>query len=108
MEEKFNKCKKCSIEIENENKIFCDNCLYDFIHDYKTYHTHGFIQEEIEEIIKMFPKFNRDKFDDAMMGNTCMMTSYKGENRLVNYHCDILSGLRCGIENRDLYIDEWD
>ena len=102
------KCKNCDNKIPNKDYVFCSKCLEEFVYEYKTYHEHGFIQEEIEEIIKLFPKFNMKKFDDAMMGNTCMMTAYNGQKRFVNYHCDVLSGLRCGIEDRDLYFNEWD
>ncbi len=80
------------------------NDLYNFIYQYPTKYKQGFIDEELESIIKQFKKFNRKKFDDAMIGNTCAMQ----DNKLVMYHCDVFAALSCGIENRNLRPGEWD
>ena len=45
-----------------------------------------------------------DKFYDALMGIICMVKN----NEIITYHCDIEKALRCGIENRNLNIWEWD
>jgi len=113
---KFNKeiettiCNHCNKELSKEktNDLLCNKCLEDLVYNYKTINKYGFIQEEIEELIKMFPNFNEEKYVDAMRGNTCMMTVYNGKPRIVNYHCDVLTGLKCGIENRNIRIEEWD
>ena len=83
--------------------------IHDFIYEYPTLRlTDGFLPFEIKETVeyytKEYPTFNMKKFDDAMMGNTCGM--YKG--KFVIYHCDVHHAILCGIENRDLKIDEWD
>lgn len=64
----------------------------------------GYTQEEMDELLKKFPDINMEKFDKALMGNTCMLV----EGETIRYHCDILKALRCGIENRDLHLWEWD
>jgi hypothetical protein len=79
-----------------------------FIYSYKTYNKFGFIYEELEEIFKLFTNLNMKKFDLSMRGNTCIATTYKGNSRIVNYHCDVYHALLCGLENRNLTIAEWD
>ena len=82
--------------------------LKDLVYNYKTISEWGFMQEEIQKLIDKFPNFNIDKYNDAMMGNTCMMINYKGKDTIVNYHCDVLTGLRCGVENREQFGYEFD
>ena len=89
-------------------KKYTQQELRDLVYNYKTYSEHGFIQEEIEELIKLFPNFNRDKFNNAMNGNTCMMTEWNGKPRIANYHCDVITGIRCALENRTKYGYEFD
>lgn len=74
------------------------------VYEYPTKHKFGFMPDELKDIVSKFPKINMDKYNDAMMGNTCAMV----DEKLVIYHCDVLKALICGIENRDLRIDEWD
>lgn len=80
------------------------NEAYKVVYEYPTKNKQGFIYEEIEELLKKYPKINRDKFNEAMWGNTCMMV----EGKLVMYHCDVFKALQCGIENRNLTLGEWD
>ena len=47
---------------------------------------------------------NGEKYDEAMWGNTCGMW----DGKFVIYHCDVLKAIQCGIENRDLKLEEWD
>jgi hypothetical protein len=74
------------------------------VYNFKTKYPQGFVKQEIEELLSDYPKINKEKFDDALIGITCMMTN--GE--LIIYHCDIDKALRCGIEDRDLKLYEWD
>ena len=78
--------------------------LIEKIYNYPTKYKEGFINEEIENLLKEFPNIHKDKFNNALHGNTCMMK----EGKIISYHCDILSAIRCGLENRDLTIWEWD
>ena len=79
--------------------------LNELVYDYPTKHKAGFIQTEIEDLLSKFENLNMDKWDSAMMGNTCMMDANDG---IISYHCDVLGALRCAIENRDLTLPEWD
>ncbi len=80
---------------------YCYKCA---VSNYPVNNKYGFTQEEILDLLKDFPTVNMDKFNNALMGNTCMMI----DDELIQYHCDIDSALRCGIEDRELRIDEWD
>lgn len=68
------------------------------VYNFKTKNKEGFIQSEIDTLLKDYPKINMDKFNNALMGNTCMMI----DDEIVMYHCDIEKALRCGVENRNL------
>ena len=78
--------------------------LEEFINNYPTKYKEGFLSEEQKAVLEKFPNINMDKYNDAMMGNTCIMK----EDKIVTYHCDIITALRCGIENRKIKYWEWD
>jgi len=90
-------------ELTPKQKLYKE--IDDIVDNYKTKYKEGFLQEEIVDIVKGYPDFNWDKFNDAMMGNTCMMSP---DGKFINYHCDVRTGLLCGIENRDITFGEWD
>ena len=74
------------------------------VYNFKTKHEQGFLKEEIKEILKDYPEVDMEKFNDALMGITCMMI----DKKMIIYHCDILNALNCGIEKRGLTNLEWD
>lgn len=74
------------------------------VNNYPTKNKEGFTNIEIRNIINLFPTMNLTKFNDAFNGNTCMVI----DNQIINYHCDIINAIICGLENRDLNISEWD
>jgi len=80
--------------------------LQKLVYEWPTKYKEGFISTEIDELLAMFKNdnLNMDKWDNAMMGNTCMMA----EDGIISYHCDVLTALRCALENRDMYSYEWD
>lgn len=78
--------------------------IRDKVYSFKTKYKEGFVKSEIEELLKDYPDVNKEKFDDALAGITCMV---KDEN-IVIYHCDIETALKCGVENRDIGSHEWD
>lgn len=79
--------------------------LYNLVYTWPTKSEYGFIASEQKELLKQFPDINMDKYEDALNGITCMMDDKGG---FIIYHCDILTALHCGIENRDIYAHEWD
>lgn len=78
--------------------------LYDTVYNYPTKNPEGFTGDEINKLLHDFPELNRERFDNAMIGNTCMVI----DGKAVIYHCDVLTALRCGLENRDIKFSEWD
>lgn len=79
--------------------------LEKIVYEYPTESKYGFTEKEIKELLKQFPKINMDKYYDAMMGNTCMLSDKK---EIINYHCDVYTAISCGIENRGIKSHEWD
>ena len=79
--------------------------LEDRVYNYPTKNKQGFILEEKEELLSHYKGINTDKFYDALMGNTCMVSP---EGQTIMYHCDIFKALVCGLENRHLTAEEWD
>lgn len=88
-----------------DNGKYDGQMLHDLIYKFPTKHEHGFIDTEIEELLSLFENLNMDKWNSAMMGNTCMMDEQDG---IITYHCDVLTGLKCALENREQYSHEWD
>lgn len=78
--------------------------ISDLVHNYKTNSKYGFTQEEIDELLKQFPDIHMDKFNDALRGNTCMVI----DDKVISYHCDIITALKCGVEDRYINVFEWD
>ena len=74
------------------------------VYNFKTKNKEGFVQSEINTLLKDYPNINIDKFNSALRGITCMMIN----DEIVIYHCDIDKALCCGIENRNLSSWEWD
>jgi hypothetical protein len=68
------------------------------VYSFKTKNKEGFVQSEIESLLKDYPNINMDKFNSALMGITCMRIN----DETVIYHCDIDKALHRGVENRNL------
>lgn len=80
--------------------------LEEKIYTYPTKHKEGFTDEEVKKFLKEYPEV-KDKmyrFNRAMIGNTCMIK----DGEIINYHCDILTALRCTLEDRELKPYEFD
>ncbi len=78
--------------------------LKEKVYNYPTRYREGFTDSEIKTLLKDYPDINKDRFDDALKGITCLVL----ENNVITYHCDIYYALLCGIENRKLFSWEWD
>lgn len=79
--------------------------IYDVIYSYPTKNVHGFVSSEINNVKSKFQNLNEEKFNEALMGITCMSSS-TGE--AIIYHCDVEHALRCAIEGRSLNVIEFD
>ena len=78
--------------------------IYNFIYNYKTKYLEGFMPDELTNVLKKFPNINMSKYSNAMMGNTCIMY----EDKFCMYHCDVYNAIICGLEDRELTLEEWD
>lgn len=77
--------------------------LEDLVYNYKTKYQEGFTGEEILSFIKE-QNLDKDVFFDKLGINTGMLLN----GDCITYHCDILKGLICALENREQSIYEWD
>lgn len=74
--------------------------------EFQHQHPHGFTSGEIEELItENNLDINRDLFDGALMGITCMRNE-AGET--IIYPVDVVHALKCGLYRRTLREWEWD
>ena len=79
----------------------------DYVENFDSKHKQGLIRSEVAIVLEHFNKthtLNMDKYYDAMYCNTCMVI----DEEIINYHCDIIQGIVCAIENRELTSGEWD
>jgi hypothetical protein len=70
--------------------------------NYPPKYTHGFTNAEIQDITSKIPNINMEKVHEALKGNTCMII----DNNLINYHHDVKLAITCGVQNRDINIEE--
>jgi hypothetical protein len=62
------------------------------VNNYPTKHKYGFIQSEIETLLKEYP-IDKDRFNQSMMGHTCMLI----DNETIWYHCDIIKAIKYSV-----------
>lgn len=74
------------------------------VYEFQTKNKEGFTDPEIEQFLKNYPELDRQKFENALTGITCMMI----DGEFVIYHCDIELAVICGLEKRELTDGEWD
>jgi hypothetical protein len=74
------------------------------VYNYPTKHKEGFVQSEVDTLLKEYPNVDMEKFNSELMGKTFMMK----DNEIIQYHYDIEKALQCGIEKRHLRQLEWD
>jgi hypothetical protein len=84
----------------SEVKINLEKIVYDF----PTKNVEGFTGEEQRELLTLFPKINMAEYNDALSCVTGQMI----DNEFITYHNDIVTALKCGLENRKPKIHEWD
>lgn len=77
-----------------------------FVNEYITSFDLGFTQTELHIILYTHENINHKAFWKAMFGNT-LGSSPDGKIPLY-YKGDVITALKCGIENRELRQEEWD
>jgi len=71
---------------------------------FKTKHKEGFTSTELLELVSKFPDIDIEKFNQALDNVTAMII----DGELITYSCDVEIALSCGIEKRDININEFD
>lgn len=68
----------------------------------------GYTNEELiqlkEQIIKDNPYFSEKKMQESLFGNTVAVIN----DEYINYKHDVLTAIKCGLENRSMTFSEWD
>jgi len=89
-----------------QNEILYDKVktvVYNFDKQYEI----GFTNEEIDVLLKEnYSNINMEKFENALNGIT-MYINPETHVGLI-YDIDIVKGIICGIQNRELTAEEWD
>ena len=88
--------------IDYKNKYY--DLIYTLVYKFPTKYNEGFIDSELKTLLSFFPNINMKMFDDALMGNTCMLI----DEKIIQYHCDIYKAIICGLEKRGLKLYEFD
>lgn len=84
-------------------KLTIDNVQH-IVHNYPTKYERGFTSTELNELLVQYGINITEFFYRLGIGHTCMVI----DGNTIRYHCDIITALRCVIENRDMTLDEWD
>lgn len=75
------------------------------VHDFPITEDLGFTSVEQALLLLMhFDGINTERYYNAMFGNTIGVINGIGRT----YHCDIITAIMCGIEDRDILPHEWD
>jgi len=77
----------------------------EIVHNFNTTEDIGFTSvEQALLLMQHFDGINMERYYNAMFCNT--MAVVNGITR--TYHCDIITAIMCGIEDRDMTYFEWD
>ena len=81
--------------------------LKEYIDKFPTDHKMGFTNKELEVLLSELSdvNINKEKFESALYGGTCMLNEFK---EIITYHHDVFHAIVCGIDNRELTVEEWD
>ena len=74
------------------------------VYNYPTKYPQGFIQSEIDELLKEFPDITLEDYNSKLGVHTAMLINYE----IITYHSDVLLGITCCLENREINSLEWD
>lgn len=70
--------------------------MKDAVYNFKTKYKEGFVNSELEELLKLFPLINREDFIKKFICNTCIII----DNEIVHYHEDVYYALLNSIKQQ--------
>lgn len=68
--------------------------IEDLVYSYPTKNKYGFNSKEREDLLSGIEGLDVRKYNDAMMGITCMMNE---EDGIIVYPGDVVNGIRAGL-----------
>lgn len=73
--------------------------------EYPTSNEIGFTSvEQALLLMTHFDGIKLDRYYNSMLGSTKALIGNQG----ITYHSDIITGIMCGLEDRDIKTEEWD
>ena len=63
--------------------------MKDIVYNFKTKYKEGFVNSELEELLKLFPKADKNKFIKSFVCNTCMVI----DDEIIHYQEDVYYSL---------------
>lgn len=79
--------------------------LKDKVYNYPTKHFEGFLEEELKQLLqKEFPKIKLEDYHSKLGVHTAMLK----EDGIITYHSDVILGITCCLENREISLLEFD
>lgn len=100
-------CNHCNttLSTSHTSQVLCDQCLERLVYkDFKTRYKEGYTPHEIKMLLTRFPDINMEKYYEALGCHTAIAI----DGIIITYHCDVLLGINCGINNRDITTAEFD
>lgn len=93
------------LEESQKRKIkYTQKEINDIVYNFPRKYKYGFTFDEIKELLQSFPYINMDKYDNALSHITAI---YHDKQTLI-YPQDVMQGIICGLENRDINEFEFD
>lgn len=72
----------------------------DKVYSFKKKYFTGFTKAELEALIEEFPNVNKDKFNEAMIGNACPII----DDEVIYYTYDVAAAIEKSLESASLIV----
>jgi hypothetical protein len=76
--------------------------IKELIDNYPAEYENGLTDIEVKDIASKIPNIDMNKVYNSMSNNTCSVIG----TTLINYYSDVLLALTCGIENKDVNLND--
>lgn len=76
--------------------------IKELIDNYPAEYENGLTDDEVKDIASKIPNIDMNKVYKSMSNNTCSVIN----TTLINYYSDVLLALTCGVENKDVNLND--
>ncbi len=76
--------------------------IKELIDNYPAEYENGLTDDEVRDIASKIPNIDMNKVYKSMSNNTCSIIN----TTLINYYSDVLLALTCGLENKDVNLND--